>query len=77
MTGEELKHKRVSAGIAGRLLCARAKMDRSRLSNIERGYIQPSEAELARVVVALDGLIQAKRELAAAAVRVGWPVSAL
>lgn len=77
MTGEVLKQKRVTAGIAGRLLCARAKMDRSRLSNIERGYIQPSEAELARIAAALEGLIQAKEEVAAAAVRVGWPVSAL
>lgn len=77
MSGTHLKILRTSAGIAGRMLCERAKLDRSRLSHIERGYIQPSEPELARIEQALDELIAAKSRLADAARECGWPVSAL
>jgi len=77
MTGEELRRRRVSARIAGRLLCGRAKLDRSRLSHIERGYLQPSTEELARIERALDELIAAKQRLKYAAMECGWPVSAL
>jgi transcriptional regulator with XRE-family HTH domain len=77
MGGSEIRQKRTAAAIAGSLLCKRAKVDRSRLSHIERGYVQPSDVELARINVALDELIRAKTELAETAVRVGWPLSAL
>jgi transcriptional regulator with XRE-family HTH domain len=76
-TAQELKQKRLSAGIPGRLICGRAGIDRSRLSDIERGYVEPSEAELARLNQALDELTDAKRKLATAAAACGWPVSAL
>ena len=77
MTGADLKAKRIRAGIPGRLVCARAKVDRSRLSHIERGYIQAPDAELDRIEQALDELIRAKRAVAATAAKCGWPVSAL
>jgi transcriptional regulator with XRE-family HTH domain len=77
MSGSQIRQKRMSAGIVGRLLCTHAKLDRGRLSHIERGYIQPSDAELARIDLALDDLIRAKRKLTEAAARLGWPVSAL
>lgn len=77
MSGSKIREKRVIAGIAGRLLCARAKIDRGRLSHIERGYVEPSDAELARIENALDELVRAKRALAKTAARLGWPLSAL
>jgi transcriptional regulator with XRE-family HTH domain len=77
MIGEELRRRRVSSGIAGRLLCGRAKIDRSRLSHIERGYVQASAAELARIEHALQKLIEAKQRMLAAAAECGWPTSAI
>ena len=49
MGGSQIRKKRTTAGIAGGLLCKRAKIDRGRLSHIERGYVQPSDVELARI----------------------------
>jgi predicted transcriptional regulator len=77
LTGAQIKKKRVLAGITGGMLCSRASFDRSRLSHIERGYIQASEAELSRIDNALEELIRVKRELAKTATRLGWPLSAL
>ena len=65
------------AGITGGVLCRKAGIDRSRLSQIERGYIQPSEEEFRRIGDALEGLLLAKKQLVAAAVKVGWPPEAL
>ena len=77
MTGADLKQKRAVAGIPGRLLCARAKMHRSRLSHIERGYVRGSEEELVRIERVLNDLIQKKQKLVEMATEVGWPVEAL
>jgi transcriptional regulator with XRE-family HTH domain len=77
MSGSEIKQRRVRAGIPGRLVCARARVDRSRLSHIEREYVVASESELAKISRALDELIQAKRKVVAAAAEAGWPISAL
>jgi len=74
MSGSEIRQRRIAAGIAGRLLCARAKIDRSRLSHIERGYIQPSKAELERLTMALDSLTAAKKRVADTAAECGWPM---
>lgn len=62
MNGQELKQKRVAAGIAGALLSERARVDRARLCHIERGYRQPSEAEITRLARALNDLIAARRK---------------
>jgi transcriptional regulator with XRE-family HTH domain len=70
-----LKAKRAAAGIAGNILCKKLGMARSRLSDIERGYVTPSDEELARVDVALEDLIRAQSVLRQTAAALGWPVS--
>lgn len=77
MSGEDLKRRRVIGGIPGKLLCDRAKIDRGRLSHIERGYVRPSDGELARLNSALSELLEAKQKVTATAVECGWPVSSI
>jgi transcriptional regulator with XRE-family HTH domain len=77
MIGSELRAKRQMFGLAGSLICKQTGIKRSRLSDIERGYVQPSDTELAQIDRALDELIRAKKEVASTAERVGWPVAAL
>ena len=76
MIVKELRSKRVAAEIPATLLAARAKVNRSRLSNLERGYGEPTEEELQRLNIALDQLFQAKSLIDRAAASVGWPVGA-
>ncbi len=40
----QLKRRRLAAAIPGNLLCGRAGISRTRLSDIERGYVSPSRA---------------------------------
>ena len=54
MNGRELRRKRMAAGIPGRLLCARVGIDRSKLSDIERAYVEPSIEEGIRINRAID-----------------------
>ena len=77
MKGQDLRRKRVSAGIPGTIVCMQAKMDRAKLSHIERDLVRISAAELARLDQILDQLIKAKRKMATAAKQCGWPVAAL
>jgi len=77
MIGSELRQRRQAVGIPGHLVCAKACVGRSRLSDIERGYVQPSAEEVERICRALEQLISAKRILAATANDVGWPPEAL
>jgi transcriptional regulator with XRE-family HTH domain len=77
MDGKEIRRTRKENEIAGHLVCGRAGVSRSRLSDIERGYVQPSQNELARIERALRELYRAKQKLAATATECGWPVSAL
>lgn len=77
MKGRDLRLRRVSAGIPGRLVCIQSRIDRSRLSNIEREYVNASEEESVRIVQAIEELSAAKRRLTAIAAECGWPVSAL
>jgi transcriptional regulator with XRE-family HTH domain len=74
-TGTEIRQKRTGAGIAGSLLCTKAGIARSRLSDIERGYVAASEEEMLRIDAALDELIRAKRKIAALATAEGWPTA--
>lgn len=76
MSGQEIRLKRVTARIPGRLLCRRAGLDRGRLSDIERGYVQPSPDELARLSKALNELIEAREKVAKYAEQCGWPATA-
>jgi hypothetical protein len=72
----DLKVKRLTAGISGSVLCAKAKISRSRLSLIERGYICPDAEEVSRIDTALDQLIQAKSVIDQVAASMGWPMGA-
>ena len=73
---QALRSKRVIAEIPATLLAAKARVNRSRLSNIERGYVQPTEEEMQRLSTALDELIQAKSVLDRVAASMGWPLGA-
>jgi transcriptional regulator with XRE-family HTH domain len=73
MTGPELRLKRNAAGIAGSLVCQRAGIGRSRLSDIERGYVKPRVEEFEKIVLALALLIQTKSVIDRAAASIGWP----
>ena len=73
--GSDLKLRRISSGIVGAVLCKKVGIGRSRLSDIEREYVVPSEDELTRIDAALDGLTRAKRKIAAVAAEEGWPSS--
>jgi len=74
-TGTQLRARRNAAGIAGSLVCVKAGIARSRLSDIEREYVAASADELARIDAALDELARAKRKIAAVAAEEGWPLS--
>jgi transcriptional regulator with XRE-family HTH domain len=69
-----IKAKRIRAGIAGHVLCKKLGIARSRLSDIERGYVTPGDGELARVDAALEDLIHAQSVISKTAAAVGWPV---
>jgi hypothetical protein len=45
----DLRQERQKAGISGQLVCKRAGICRSRLSDIKRGYVQASQAEVCRI----------------------------
>jgi hypothetical protein len=77
MRGDQLRATRILARIPGFMLSQRARISRSRLSDIERGYVEPSEVEISRVEQALQELIQARQRMAATASECGWPVSGL
>jgi len=76
MTAKELRSKRIAAEIPAMLLAVKAKVNRSRLSNLERGYAQPTEGELQRLGSALDQLIEAKSAIDQVAASLGWPTGA-
>jgi hypothetical protein len=74
-TGGDIRSKRVSAGIAGHVLCKKLSVTRSHLSDVERGYVTLTPEEYACIEAALDGLIYAKRIIQQTAAALGWPVS--
>ncbi len=74
MTGPDLKFKRMSAGLAGSIVCRKLGMARSRLSDLERGYVIPSDTEAAKIAAAIDELVLVWAEISRAALGAGWPV---
>jgi transcriptional regulator with XRE-family HTH domain len=72
MTIREYRTKRLSAAIPAILVAAKAKKDRSWLSQVENGHIQPSEEEITRINSALDELIAAKLAIQQTASAYGW-----
>ena len=73
MTGAVLREKRRRAGLAGQLVCRRARMSRSRLCAIERGYVRLSREEAQRIAAAIDHLSQARMQLMQLASHLGCP----
>ena len=71
---QTLRSARVAAEIPASLLAAKAKVNRTRLSQIERGYIELTEDEQERLSQALERLIHAKAVIQRAAASVGWPM---
>jgi transcriptional regulator with XRE-family HTH domain len=74
MTLTQLRSKRIGAEISASMLAAKARVNRSRLSNLERGYAQPTEEELQRLTSALEQLIDARASIHRTAAAVGWPL---
>lgn len=69
----ELRSRRLEGRISGEVLCKLAGFPRNRLSQLERGYIQPRDGDVLLLSVTLDRLIEAKRRVEAYAAKVGWP----
>ena len=74
MQGHQLRQRRLVNNIPGLVVCGRAGVSRTRLSDIEREYVQPRQEELARLNGALDELIAARQKVAAVAEAVGYPL---
>jgi predicted transcriptional regulator len=70
----DLRSIRIVAEISATLLAARARINLSRLSGIEHGYIQPTEKEMQRLNESLEQLIRDKAVIQRAAASVGWPI---
>jgi len=74
MNAQTIRSTRVAAEISASLLAAKANINRTRLSQIERRYVQPKEDELLRLSRALEQLIHAKSVVRDAVASVGWPI---
>jgi hypothetical protein len=73
----QLRDKRREARLTGFVVCAKAEIRRTRLSDIERGYVVPTEDEVARIEAAIDSLREARKAMERAAVEIGWPVATI
>jgi hypothetical protein len=62
MEAQKLRAKRISSEIPGAVLCLKARISRSRLSDIELGHITVTPEELSRIETALEQLIEASNE---------------
>ena len=72
MNGYELKRRRLALDITGDVLCKRAGINRTRLSNIERGYVVLSGEEADRLRKALDEIAAAKKQVTELAASLGF-----
>jgi hypothetical protein len=77
MNGQELKARRVQAGLSGAVVCARARIDRARLSHIENLHVTASQDEMTRLNTALTSLIEAKNKVLSYAGECDLPISAV
>jgi transcriptional regulator with XRE-family HTH domain len=71
MIGNELRAKRAAAGIDGHTVCLRAKISRSRLSDVELDRVTAKLDELQRIASALDSIISERTQIAALAAEHG------
>jgi hypothetical protein len=73
MTVKDFRAKRLAAEVPAIAVAARAKKNRSWLSGVECGHIQPTKEELLVLGNALDELIEARLAIRKTAAAVGWP----
>jgi transcriptional regulator with XRE-family HTH domain len=73
MNHDDIRAKRAAAGIPGLLVSRKASISRTRLSDIERGYVPPTANELARIDAAIDELARVREEINRLAAAAGWP----
>jgi transcriptional regulator with XRE-family HTH domain len=76
MLGREIRTARAAADISGTVLCLKAGISRSRLSEIEREYRNPSAAEVEQIKAAIEELRAAKQQIRNYASSLGWSVAA-
>jgi hypothetical protein len=74
ITAKEIRSNHAAAEIPATLLALKAKVNWSRPSCIERGYVQTAADELLRLQTSLGELIKAKSVVDKIATSVGWPV---
>jgi hypothetical protein len=70
----DLRIARAHLGIPGVVVCRMARISRSRLSEIERGHVQPTAEERHRLTETIDRLAKAKKAVTDVAAKVGWPL---
>ena len=73
LDGAAIRLKRVSAGLPGNLVARAAKISRSMLSQVERGYVVLPPTEALRIAAAIDNLKFAQIEVRRVAEAAGWP----
>lgn len=77
MEVRKIREQRISSEISGAVLCLKARISRSRLSDIELGHITATPEVISRIETALEQLIDAKQRIKILAEEVGWPVTAV
>ena len=77
MNVKELRSKRVAAGVPGELVAAKTRIERGRLSRIERGIVTAPPEELERIRTAIEELATAKQQIEEFAASVGWPAAVM
>ncbi len=73
MTGQTLKSRRQQLGIPGPAFCKRINVNRSRLSDLERGYVSPTDEECKKISTALTELAVIRKKISDLAIELGWP----
>jgi len=73
MTIQEFRQQRLAHELSQVAIAQAAKIERSRISYFEGGYLTPTTDELQRLEAALGRLIAAKAASQAAAAKAGWP----
>lgn len=71
MTANDLRAKRSAAGIPGYVVCHLVGVSRTKLSDIERGYVTASPEDLNRIEGAINKVLTAKQRIADLAAEAG------
>jgi transcriptional regulator with XRE-family HTH domain len=71
MSGHDLKQRRITSGVSGDTLCKRAGISRTKLSNIERGYVVLTPPDAEKIIQALDDIVSGREKLIALASSLG------